>query len=102
MKIKKYVFDIDGTLCEEGYSQERMFAKPNNKIIKIINKLFAEGNFIMLYTARGWDQYKLTENWLLENKVNFNTLICGKPIYDYWIDDRSLHPNEIDKIINIT
>ncbi|MBL6649927.1 MAG: hypothetical protein ISP56_06650 [Flavobacteriaceae bacterium] len=98
MKLKKFVFDIDGTICEEGFSQERVFAKPNVKIINLINLLHDQGNFIMLYTARGWDQYKITEHWLVENKVKYNILICGKPIYDYWIDDRALSPNNIESL----
>ena len=94
--MKKFVFDIDGTICDEGPAQERMFSKPKNETIKLINKLYHEGHTIIIYTARGWDQYKLTTHWLNENKVNYHTIMCGKPIYDYWIDDRCVNVKDLD------
>jgi len=94
--MKKIVFDIDGTICDERPAQERMFAIPKNEAIKILNQLYDSGNFIILYTARGWDQYKITEHWLKENEVKYNVLMCGKPIYDFWIDDRSINPKNND------
>lgn len=100
MKTKKIVFDIDGTICTESFAQERIFAHPKQNIIDAINKLYSEGCVIILYTARGWDQFKLTEYWLKQNGVKYNLLMCGKPIYDYWVDDRSLHPDDIKKIID--
>lgn len=100
MKKNKIVFDIDGTICEESYSQERVFAVPKLKMINFINDLYSKGHFIILYTARGWDQFKLTEYWLQKNQVKYNVLMCGKPIYDYWIDDRSIHPDHITEIIH--
>jgi len=95
--MKKYVFDIDGTICSEGPAQERIFASPEGKIIKLVNNLYKQGHFIILYTARSWDQYKITEHWLKTHKVNYHTLICGKPIYDHWIDDRCINVNDVKK-----
>ena len=49
--MKKYCFDIDGTIC----SQEKDYnnAKPYVDRIEIINGLFEDGNEITLFTARG-------------------------------------------------
>lgn len=98
--MKRFVFDIDGTVCSEEKAQERMFAKPKQDVIDFINKLYNEGHTIILYTARGWDQQKVTENWLKTNNVNYHTLILGKPIYDYWIDDRSVNVNDLGRLMN--
>jgi hydroxymethylpyrimidine pyrophosphatase-like HAD family hydrolase len=98
--MKKFVFDIDGTICEEGPSQERMFSLPKIDTINFINYLYEKGHFIILYTARSWDQFKLTEHWLKTYKVNYHSLLFGKPIYDYWIDDRCLNINDLEKIKN--
>lgn len=98
--MKKFVFDIDGTICSEEKSQERIFAKPKLETIELINKLFDRGNLIILYSARGWDQLRITEEWLKLNKVKYNTLILGKPVYDYWIDDRCLNIKDIGDYIN--
>ena len=97
--MKKFVFDIDGTICSEEKSQERVFAKPNQKTINLINYLYDQKHLIILYSARGWDQYRITENWLEVNKVNYSSLILGKPVYDYWIDDRCINIKDIDKLI---
>lgn len=93
MKIKKIVFDIDGTLCDEVGTFEKTFALPKKAMINLVNESYSKGIFVILYTARSWAEYKLTEVWLLENKVNYNLLICGKPNYDLWIDDRCLNPD---------
>ena len=42
MFMKKFVFDIDGTICSEEKSQERIFAKPKQKTINFINSLNKE------------------------------------------------------------
>jgi hydroxymethylpyrimidine pyrophosphatase-like HAD family hydrolase len=91
--MKKIVFDLDGTLCEESSTFERSLAKPRNDIIEIINKTHNEGNFVMIYTARSWAEYRITEKWLKDSNVNYDLLICGKPIYDYWVDDRCINVN---------
>ena len=98
--MKKFVFDIDGTICSEEKSQERVFAKPRQKIINLINQLFDKKHLIILYSARGWDQYRITEDWLKINNVKYTSLILGKPVYDYWIDDRCINIKDIDKFIN--
>ena len=93
MCMKKIVFDIDGTICEERRTQEKCIANPNSKIISLINKLYKK-NFIILYTARGWDQYTMTEWWCKKHNVKYHLLLCGKPIYDYWIDDRAFNVSD--------
>ena len=32
----------------------------------------------------------MTYNWLKKNRVPFDQLILGKPIGDFWIDDRAI------------
>jgi hydroxymethylpyrimidine pyrophosphatase-like HAD family hydrolase len=86
---KKFVFDLDGTICEEKPTFEKLLAKPNTEIIQKINDLYHLGNNIMIYTARGWAEFSATEYWLKENGVKYHSLICGKPIYDIWVDDRA-------------
>jgi hydroxymethylpyrimidine pyrophosphatase-like HAD family hydrolase len=83
--MKKFVFDIDGTICEEGPAQERIFSQPKNETIEFINKLYSQGHMIIIYTARSWDQYKITTHWLKNNNIN----------YDYWIDDRCVNVDDL-------
>ena len=86
---KRVVIDIDGTICEEKPLHEKIFARPLPNAVESVNKI-SENNFVMLYTARCWSQYKITKKWLDDNGVKYDVLICGKPIYDIWIDDRAI------------
>ena len=89
--MNKIVFDIDGTLCEELPTFEKSLARPIDKMINLINECYRSGQFIILYTARSWSEYKMTEMWLKQNGVLYSLLLCGKPTYDLWVDDRSIN-----------
>ena len=93
-----YVIDIDNTISiTEGVNYED--AKPNQKIIDYINKLYDEGHRIIIYTARGTTSKinwrKLTEWQLKKWKVKYHELKFGKIIYDFWIDDRAINPKDL-------
>lgn len=93
-KPQKVVIDIDGTICDELPTFEKSMAKPKSGAIECINKLYDKGAFIIFYTARGWAEFKMTENWLKSHGFRYHTLICGKPVYDLWIDDRAIQFND--------
>ena len=67
--MKKYVFDIDGTICNNTYGKYEL-AKPYTSRIKFINQLFEKGNKIKYFTARGSttniDWRNLTEKQLFD------------------------------------
>jgi CMP-N,N'-diacetyllegionaminic acid synthase len=98
--MKKICFDIDGVICKTLKSNYEL-SKPDYKAIKIINKLYDNGNYIIIFTARYMGRnnqkiskakkqgYKLTFNQLKKWNVKFHKLIFGKPSYDIIIDDRS-------------
>ena len=88
-----YCFDIDGVLCtntEGDYTN----AQPFYDVIAEVNRLFADGHQILLYTARGattgipWRE--LTERQLKEWSLNYHALYMGKPTADVYIDDRAM------------
>lgn len=95
---KTYVFDLDGTLCEERKTFEKCLALPKQNIINYVNELHEQGHTIIIYTARSWPEFKMTEHWLTANNVKYNILMCGKPVYDHWIDDRAINVNDIEKL----
>jgi len=88
-----YCFDIDGTICSNtnGHYDQ---AQPIHERIKIVNKLYDEGNQIIFFTARGTttkiDWKELTEKQLKEWNVSFHKLIFGKPEADLFIDDKGI------------
>ncbi len=80
---------MDGTLREEKPHSEKFFAKPNVAAITAMNSLFYLGHDIIIYTACGWQDYKITAKWLDDNGAKYHQLICGKYNYDVLVDDRS-------------
>ncbi len=99
---KTYIVDLDGTLCSQESFGSYQNALPYQTMIRGVNKLFQEGNKIVIFTARGMDTFsgdvekiekelkQLTITWLQENGVCYTTLKFGKPAGDYYIDDKYL------------
>lgn len=96
-----YVFDIDGTICNNTYGDYH-YAKPIKERIEIVNKLYEQGNTIVFLTARGMGRtddsqkeaiemfYDLTNQQLIDWGVKFHKLFLGKPSGDYYIDDKGI------------
>ena len=89
-KNKTIGVDIDGILCTETPYSYRLMAQPKRNTINIINELYDAGHTIIIFTARGWNEYDLTEMQLKGFYVKFHRLICGKPMFDVFIDDRAV------------
>tara|TARA_R110002020_G_scaffold434151_1_gene644304 strand:- start:270 stop:593 length:324 start_codon:yes stop_codon:yes gene_type:complete len=99
--MKRYVFDIDGTICTQS-APDYANAQPFVERIKKINNLYDKGNTITLYTARGMgrhennpllaiqDFYEFTANQLKEWGVKYHNLFLGKPNADFYIDDKGI------------
>ena len=84
------IIDIDGTICTEEKTFSKSMAKPNIGAKNTLDKLKAEGHTLILYSARSWNEYEMTIKWLNDNKIPYDQVILGKPIEDYWIDDRAI------------
>lgn len=96
-----YVFDIDGTICNNTYGEYQK-ATPFIERIEHINNLYEKGNEIIFFTARGMGRYKgdvekvhkefyeFTKNQLDSWKVKYHKLLLGKPSADIFIDDKGI------------
>lgn len=84
------VIDMDGTICSEEKTYSRPMAKIMVDAVESINDLYDEGNTIIIYSARSWQEYEMTEHWLKEHNIRYSQLVMGKPIGDVWIDDRAI------------
>jgi predicted mannosyl-3-phosphoglycerate phosphatase (HAD superfamily) len=96
----KVIIDLDGTICSEEKQFSRALAKIKDGAKESLEKLRDKGYKIIIYSARTWAEYEMTENWLKENKVPYDQIILGKPQGDYWIDDRAIRFRSWDKVIN--
>ena len=103
-KKRTYCFDIDGTLCNntEGKYAE---AKPFVDRIAVVNRLFDDGNQVLLLTARGAttgiDWRKLTEKQMLQWGVRYHKLYLTKPNAHIYIDDKAFNSETWDWNTNL-
>ena len=109
----KYVFDIDGTICNKPedmwHDGDYSHSIPKKDRIEKINNLYDEGHTIIYLTARGMGRYnnsrtlathyfrELTLNQLNEWGCKFHELHLGKPAGDFYIEDRGVNANDFFK-----
>ena len=87
----RFVFDIDDTiLYTEIKNGEYILKSRNEELIKIINKLYMQGDVIILHTGRHWNHLENTIRQL--RGVNRTALVLGKPPADKYIDDKAETP----------
>ncbi|MGD0511394.1 MAG: HAD hydrolase family protein, partial [Candidatus Micrarchaeaceae archaeon] len=89
---KKVVFvDLDGTLCTEEKTFERSLATPLPGAREALQRMRSDGHTIVIWTARGWEQYRISKDWLDSHDFPYDQIIMGKPIASVFIDDRAQH-----------
>jgi hypothetical protein len=101
----RLVFDIDGVLCDE-YHPDMGHRQPYVERIAKVNRLYDEGNEIIIFTSRGMrstngDQtasdlkYRdFTEKQLAGWGLKYHKLYFGKPNADAYIDNLNLSHEE--------
>jgi CMP-N,N'-diacetyllegionaminic acid synthase len=86
--------DIDDTIANTS-NQDYKSSKPYPDRIKVINKLYDEGNHITYWTARGTvskiDWYDTTKEQLNKWGAKHHKLLMGKPAFDLFIDDKVMN-----------
>ena len=92
---KIYCFDIDNTICLTN-GNDYGNSKPIKKRIDLINKLYYQGNTILIDTARGSvtkiDWYDMTKKQLCEWDVKYHLLRVGVKLNaDFYIDDKGIN-----------
>ena len=101
--MKTYVFDLDNTLCDTLKNEDgrwRYFeAEPFRDRIEVVNKLFDEGHYIIIETARGCDSkinhYVKTFDQLRSWGLKFHTLRTGvKYAATWYIDDKAINSED--------
>lgn len=93
-----YYIDIDDTICKSGSPSDYSTAVPIDKAIKKVNDLYDSGHEIVFWTARGSgtgiDWREVTESQLKEWGVKYHKLLLGKPVYDFFIDDKNINAKD--------
>ena len=90
--------DIDETIGTSPEDRDYTKSSPLRQNIKKANKLYAEGNTIVYWTARGTgtgiDWSEITKQQFDEWGVKYHDLKFGKPIYDLFIDDKNMNTED--------
>lgn len=97
----KYCFDIDGTLChtpnDDKGKPDYINSTPIHFMVEQVNRLYDEGNYIIMQTARGKgsgiDHTELTKKQLSEWGYKYHELfpMFCKPTADIFIDDKGIN-----------
>lgn len=103
MKHYKFCFDLDGTICYTKKENENYKdVKPIPGSVETIQKLKESGHYIIIMTARNMKTYnnnigKIIANqslvvieWLDKHKIPYDELHFGKPLADFYIDDKAI------------
>lgn len=110
--MKTYCFDIDGVVFEisEGYKEYKVI----RETFKLIKELKAEGNKIVLYTARKMKTHSgslgrinkdIVEETLYQLRINgifYDEIYFGKPAADYYIDDKAINFYDLKEHLNMS
>lgn len=64
MSAKVVFVDLDGTLCTEEKAFERPLARPLPGAKDALDRIYDAGHTVVVWTARGWEQYRVTQDWL--------------------------------------
>ena len=96
----RYCFDIDGTLCDtpnnEKGKPDYLNAQPFPFMVDQLNRLYDEGHYIIMQTARGKgsgiDHTELTKKQLDEWGYKYHELfpMFCKPTADLFVDDKGI------------
>jgi hypothetical protein len=97
------VFDIDGTVMETKLLSDGRYKllSYDREMIAGINTLFDKGHTIIIQTARHWNKFQMTRVQLSRIGIKYHSLVMGKPVADFYIDDKGLNPEEFMKLFNI-
>jgi CMP-N-acetylneuraminic acid synthetase len=102
-KSKTFCFDIDGVIACLTPDNDYTKADCHTSTIDIINALYAQGHYIILFTARGTktgiDWRQTTEEQLQRWGVKHHELKFGKPAADFYVDDRMIALSDLERLI---
>ena len=105
-----YCFDLDGTICDTPSKDSKPLyheANPIPFMVEQVNRLFDEGNKIIIMTARGRGSGKNWTDWTIKQLdmwgVKYHELepMFHKPTADLFIDDKGINVEEWKKTIPV-
>jgi len=99
--MKIHVLDIDDTLLYSNYDAEKnkyMLKGADIELVNLVNKLYDNGDTIIIETARHWNHFSKTIEQLKECGIKYHSLVMGRSPADYYVNDKGVTPEEFLKI----
>lgn len=103
--------DFDGTIVEENFPEIGAI-KP--KTVQLMKDAGEKGHLVIVWTARSGSALNEAIQFLFKNEIPFDYINenpedpyairgeQGRKIFcDYYLDDRAVHVDDIDKIIGV-
>ena len=84
---KVYNIDFDGTLTDGEYISD---PRPMKTIINQVESLYRQGNIIIIWTARQWNEAPFLIGWLEKHSVPYHGVMMGKGGSDIYVDDKMM------------
>jgi hypothetical protein len=90
-QLKWYGIDLDGTIAESIWPQEGIGDPINLDKLQAV----ADAGFRpVIFTARPWSDYEAIEQWLQKYELPITKIICGKPLFHKFVDDKGINAVE--------
>ena len=89
LEARTVCIDLDGTVCRSvptAYAD----AEPIPGAVAAIRQLRRDGWIVVLYTARHFNHWKVTKEWLSAHEIEYDQIVFGKPPARYYVDDRAI------------
>ena len=81
--------DLDNTLCRSVPDQYES-AQPMPGALEALRQLKQDGWFVVICTARHFNHWATTRDWLDRHGFEYDQIVYGKPPARFYIDDRAI------------
>ncbi len=81
--MRYLAIDFDDTIMDYETQEPIPGARESLETFKV------QGDMITVFTNRQDQKYTWIRDWLLKNAIPFDRIVCGKPYYDLFIDDKA-------------
>jgi len=93
--------DLDDVICSEETTFDRSLAIPIYGAKEGLARLKSQGHTIIIETARGWAEYRMTKTWLDRHEMTYDILLMGRAISHLRIDDRAIKFTDWESIVRL-
>jgi len=94
---KVFCIDFDHTLTADPKGTYPEDPEPEFNMIKAINRIYRQGNIIIIWTARQWNNAPFLISWLTRYSVPYHGIRMEKGGSDVYLDDKMVSIDEFLK-----